>query len=201
MTPRHPLEGEILYSADQILRGIEGLAKKLERQFGRGQEPVCLVGVMMGAFPFLCDLARALLTTGVPNVVTDHLFIESYVGTAPDGEPRIYRDLRMPITDRTVVLLEDIVDTGATLSCARAHLLAQHPRQLITCALLERRNANPNPPLDHRVFVIPSDAFVIGYGLDWNGQGREFDDISVINTDHARVMERFFSSPKEPASV
>ncbi len=128
-----------------------------------GDEPILLLGVLKGAFMFMSDLARAI---DLP-VEFDFMAVSSYgSATKTSGVVRIVKDLDLDLTGRDVVLVEDIVDSGLTLSYVRKNLRARNPASLEVCALLVREGLQKHDPdLKYVGFHIPAD-FVIGYGLD-----------------------------------
>ncbi len=143
---------------------------------------VVLVAVLKGSVPFLSDMVRRL--TIVP--VLDFMAISAY---APEtGRVRIVKDLDMDISGRAVVLVEDIVDTGLTLSYLLGELGRREPRSLEACALLDRTSRRIIPtPVRYRAFEI-GDEFVLGYGLDFAQRYRNLDrvvvgDLAVLRDD------------------
>jgi hypoxanthine phosphoribosyltransferase len=132
---------------------------------------VLLIGVLKGSVPFLADVARAMT---IPTEV-DFLAISSYAeGT---GRVRIVKDLEADIADRHVVLVEDIVDTGLTLSYVLGELRRRSPRSVEVCALLDKTVRRIVPvPLRFVGFTIP-DAFVLGYGMDFAERYRNLDRV------------------------
>ena len=152
---------------------------------------VLLVAVLKGSVPFLADLVRSMTVS--PEV--DFLAISAY---APDtGRVRLVKDLECDIAGRDVVIVEDIVDTGLTLTYLLGELARRSPRSLATCALLDKRARRIVPtPLDHVGFEIP-DEFVLGYGLDFAGRYRNLDhvvagDLAALRDDPgAHVLELY----------
>lgn len=132
---------------------------------------VLLIGVLKGSVPFLADVARAMT---IPTEV-DFLAISAYAeGT---GRVRIVKDLEADIADRHVVLVEDIVDTGLTLSYVLGELRRRSPRSVEVCALLDKTVRRIVPvPLRFVGFTIP-DAFVLGYGMDFAERYRNLDRV------------------------
>jgi hypoxanthine phosphoribosyltransferase len=132
---------------------------------------VLLIGVLKGSVPFLADVARAMT---IPTEV-DFLAISAYAeGT---GRVRIVKDLEADIAGRDVVLVEDIVDTGLTLSYVLGELRRRSPRSVEVCALLDKTVRRIVPvPLRFVGFAIP-DAFVLGYGMDFAERYRNLDRV------------------------
>ena len=142
-------------------------------------EELLLICVLKGAFVFLADLSRALAR---PHAV-DFMAISSYgAGTESSGEVRIVMDLKRPITNEHVLIVEDIIDSGHTLDYLRNQFLARNPASLKICTLLNkpsRREAKV--PVDYIGFDIP-DEFVVGYGLDFDELYRNLPYIAVLKT-------------------
>jgi hypoxanthine phosphoribosyltransferase len=132
------------------------------------------LGVLKGAFVFMSDLARAI---DLP-VEIDIMAISSYGGgTTSSGVIRIVKDLDADLTGRHVLLIEDIVDSGVTLTYLRRNLMSRHPASLEVCALLVKDTAQAVvPTLKYIGFQIPSE-FVVGYGLDLAEKYRNLSDI------------------------
>jgi hypoxanthine phosphoribosyltransferase len=178
-----------LISAHELRAGVQRLATEISEAFPAG---VLLVGVLKGSVPFLADLARAM--TVLAEI--DFLAISSY---APDtGRVRILKDLDADVFGRDVVLVEDIVDTGLTLTYVVGELRRRGPSSLAVCALLDKR-ARRIVPTDVQFvgFVIP-DAFVLGYGLDFAERYRNLDrivagDLEALRHDPAAHVEELFA--------
>jgi len=157
-----PRVGHEIVSPDELRSKVAELGKELTVDY-EGRDPI-LVGVLKGAFVFMSDLVRHI---DLPLEV-DFMAVSSYgAGTRSSGVVRIVKDLDADITGRHVVLIEDIVHSGLTLSFVRKNLAARHPESLEVCALLVRDGRQVEDDLDLRYvgFRIPPD-FVIGYGLD-----------------------------------
>jgi hypoxanthine phosphoribosyltransferase len=170
----HPDLGEVIVSEHELLQRIEDLGAQITEDYA--DRPPLLVGVLKGAFVFMSDLARAI---ALP-VEIDVMAVASYgSGTATSGVVRIVKDLDSDLTGRHVLVVEDIVDSGLTLSYLRRSLLARQPASLEVCALLVKEGRQ-RAPLDLRYvgFHIPPD-FVVGYGLDVAERYRNVPDIRV----------------------
>ena len=161
MSVSDPNVGRIVVSADELQARITELGKELTSDYA-GRPPL-LVGVLKGAFMFMSDLARAI---DLP-VEFDFMAVSSYgSATRTSGVVRILMDLDLDLSDRHVVIVEDIVDSGLTLAYLRKNLAARGPASLEVCALLVKEGLQ-KVDLDLRYvgFRIPPD-FVVGYGLD-----------------------------------
>jgi hypoxanthine phosphoribosyltransferase len=153
--------GRVLVDADELQQRVSELGKEITSDFAG--EPPLLVGVLKGAFMFMADLSRSV---DLP-VEFDFMAVSSYgSATRTSGVVRIVKDLDIDLTGRRVLIVEDIVDSGLTLSYLRKNLLARGPASLDVCALLVKEGLQRNDPdLRYTGFRIPP-VFVVGYGLD-----------------------------------
>jgi hypoxanthine phosphoribosyltransferase len=156
-----PALGRIVVSEADLTDRIQALGRQITEDYA-GRAPL-LVGVLKGAFVFMSDLARAI---HLP-VEFDFMAVASYgSATRTSGVVRIVKDLDLDLTGRDVLVVEDIVDSGLTLSYLRRNLLARNPASLEVCALLVKTGMQRlDPDLKYEGFRIPPD-FVVGYGLD-----------------------------------
>ncbi|MGB2591536.1 MAG: hypoxanthine phosphoribosyltransferase [Candidatus Acidiferrum sp.] len=166
---------KILISRERIQRRIQELAKQIRQDFP--EEPLLLVGVLKGAVFFLSDLARA-----IPGEVSlDFIAVSSYgKGTQSSGQVKLTKDLDASIEGRTVVVVEDILDTGMTLQYLLRVLEQRKPKRLRVAVLLdkpERRIAAVKA--DYVGFSIPNE-FVVGFGLDYAERYRNLQGVGVL---------------------
>jgi hypoxanthine phosphoribosyltransferase len=167
--------GRVLISEAELKARIAELGQDLARDYAR-ESPI-LVGVLQGAFLFMADLVRA---TPI-DLTTDFIGVTSYGGSRSSGHVRILSDLSMSIEGRDVVIVEDIVDTGLTLTYLKRMLDARHPRSLRVCVLvdkIERRKVDV--AVDYVGFTIPN-LFVVGYGFDHDGLYRNLPYVAVLD--------------------
>lgn len=164
--------GRVVVSAGQIESRVKELGTEISRDY-EGRRPV-LVGVLKGAFVFMSDLARAI---DLP-IEFDFMAVSSYgAATQTSGIVRILKDLDTEILDRHVLLVEDIIDSGLTLSYLRRNLATRRPASLEVCALLIKDGLQPEDPhIRYEGFRIPA-AFVVGYGLDIGERYRNLPDV------------------------
>ena len=158
---RSPDVGRVIVSEEDLRTRIAELGKRITADYA-GRPPL-LVGVLKGAFMFMSDLSRAI---SLP-VDVDFMAVSSYgSATRTSGVVRIVKDLDVDLADRHVLVVEDIVDSGLTLSYLQRYLLARRPASLEVCALLVK-DGQQRTELDLRYvgFHIPAE-FVVGYGLD-----------------------------------
>ncbi len=170
--------GEILIDEDRLQERIRELGDELSRDYA-GRE-LLLVGVLKGAVFFMADLMRSLT---VPCEI-DFMAISSY-GAATDssGVVRILKDLDINIEDRHVLVVEDIIDSGLTLSYLLRNLESREPASLEICALLTKPDRREiDVPVRYVGFEIPN-KFVIGYGLDFAERYRNLPYVGVLHAD------------------
>ena len=172
---------QILFPKEAIDRRVRELAGQISRDY-EGREPL-IVGILNGAFIFMADLIRAL---NVPCRV-DFVRLASYgAGSVSSGEILIGKDLETPIMGRDVLIVEDIVDSGLTLSRLVEILQKRQPASLKVCVFLDKRERRRVPfTADYVGFSIP-DRFVVGYGLDYNEKFRFLPDVCVLGTSSER---------------
>ena len=179
----NPLQIRVFYSAETIAARTSELAEEIRAKGATGQDPLVLIGLMRGAVPFIADLARALADRDVPCVL-DYLTVSSYgAGTVSNKEPRISGDLRIELAGRDVLVVDDILDSGHTLSHVLAHLETHNPERLRVCTLLQKPSRREVQVFaDFTGFDCP-DYFVVGYGMDLDDRFRELPYIGVIEPD------------------
>lgn len=159
----------------EIAARVKALAAEIRRDAGPAA-PVHLIGVLKGAFVFLADLMREV----GGDVSCDFIAVSSYAGTKSTGEVQILKDLDRSIEGRHVVIVEDIVDTGLTLSYLQNALRARAPKSIKTACLLSKPSRRKvDVPVEYIGFTI-DDRFVVGYGLDYNEQYRNLPFIGVV---------------------
>ena len=170
----HRQPTETLLSADQIRSRVAEMAADIRRDFPDG---VHMVAVLKGAFMFLSDLVRHM----EGEVSLDFMALSSYAkGTTSSGEVRLQKDLDTPLEGKNVLIVEDIVDTGLTLTYLQQTLQTRGPKMLRTACLLSkpsRRKVDVN--VEYVGFTI-EDRFVVGYGLDIAERFRNLPYIGVI---------------------
>jgi hypoxanthine phosphoribosyltransferase len=164
----------ILISADDIQLRVRSLAEEIRRDHPGGVHLVC---VLKGAFMFLADLAREL--SG--DATLDFMAVSSYgTSTSSSGQVQILKDLDAGIEGRDVVIVEDIVDTGLTLTYLQDILRARSPRSLRTACLLSKPSRRKvNVKVEYIGFEI-EDKFVVGYGLDHAEKYRNLPYIAIV---------------------
>lgn len=165
----------VLIPAGEIRTRIQELAAQIDRDYGEG--PVYLVGILKGACIFLADLARAMRTPARIEFVG----ISSYgKGKSSSGEVKLTKDLDVSVEGQDVIVVEDIVDSGITLTYLLQVFQQRRPRSLRIATLLDKPERRQRPVhVDYAGFQIP-DEFVVGYGLDYNEDYRNLQDVCVL---------------------
>lgn len=169
----------VLISEDEIRSRIAELARQIEADYA-DREDLLLLCVLKGGFVFLGDLSRALKR---PHAL-DFMGVSSYgSGTRSSGAVQIILDLQQPIHGRHVLIVEDIIDSGRTLSYLRQNLLARQPASLRICSLLNKPSRREvDVPVDYVGFDIP-DEFVVGYGLDFDELYRNLPFVAILKPE------------------
>jgi hypoxanthine phosphoribosyltransferase len=178
-------ELKVLISRDAIAKRVAEMGAEISRDFAG--EPVIFVGVLKGSAIFLADLARQVTL----DATFDFIGVSSY-GNRPSptqelksgwdstGEVKLMKDVDQSMRDKNVIVVEDILDTGLTLTYLKKLLLAHQPKMLKIAALLDKPSRRKLPLYgDYIGFTIP-DEFVVGYGLDYAERYRNLPDVCVV---------------------
>jgi hypoxanthine phosphoribosyltransferase len=165
-----------LISAETIQRRVKELARAIERDFP--EDPLVLIGTLKGAFIFLSDLVRNLSHR---ELQIDFVRVKSYgLSDTSSGEVVITKDVELPLEDKNVVVVEDIVDTGLTLSFLLGHLSLHKPKSLRVCALIDKKERRKvEVRVDYVGFTLER-GFLVGYGLDYAEKYRHLPGIYEV---------------------
>ena len=165
----------VLYTRDQIAARVAEMAAAIDRDYAGRQ--LLLVGVLNGAVMVMSDLARAMHS----HLTMDWMAVSSYgAGTKSSGVVRILKDLTTDIHGQHVLIVEDIVDTGLTLSYLMQNLLSREPASVEIAAMFRKPEAmTVDLPVKYVGFDIPKE-FVVGYGLDYAGRYRNLVDVGTL---------------------
>jgi hypoxanthine phosphoribosyltransferase len=166
---------EVLFSEDQLAQRISELADQINRDYA--DKELLLVSVLRGSFIFMADLTRKITR---PCIV-DFMSVSSYgKGTSSTGQVQITKDLSEDISGMHVLVVEDILDSGNTLSYLLKLLEQRHPASIRLCTLLDKPERRTKPvEVHYSGFTIP-DAFVVGYGLDYAEKYRNLPYIGIL---------------------
>ncbi|CAH2212694.1 hypoxanthine phosphoribosyltransferase [Tepidibacter aestuarii] len=166
---------DVLISEEEIAKKVYELAKNIENDYK--DEEVVFVGILKGACVFISDIIRKINL----DIQLDFMAVSSYgMSTQSSGVVRILKDLDSDIEGKNVIVVEDIIDTGLTLSYLRENLMARNVKSLKICTLLdkpERRKCDI--PVDYVGFKIP-DKFIVGYGIDCAEKFRNLPYIGIV---------------------
>ena len=167
-----------LFTSEEIAAKVKTLAGEIRRDY-QARHPL-LIGVLKGSFMFMADLIRLL---DFPLEV-EFIRLSSYGGgKESSGKVRVVQGLRSPIKGRDVLVIEDIVDTGLTISFLLDYLRKKMPASLKLCALTDKPSRRQVPvTIDYLGFTLPN-KFVVGYGLDWDEKFRYLPDICFIEEE------------------
>jgi hypoxanthine phosphoribosyltransferase len=166
----------VLLSSNQIQERIREMAAQIEADYPEG--PIYLISILKGAFIFVADLARALTR---PSIRIEFMAISSYgTGRTSSGQVKVTRDLDVNIEGHNVLIVEDIIDSGVTLSYLKRLLETRRPKSLEIVTLLDKPERRiQTVDVKYVGFRIP-DEFVVGYGLDFAEDYRNLSDIRVL---------------------
>jgi hypoxanthine phosphoribosyltransferase len=167
---------DILFTEEQILERIGELAREIEKDYDG--EDLLIVGVLRGAVMVMADIARALNR----HVEMDWMAVSSYgSGTKSSGVVRILKDLDTDISGRHVLIVDEIIDTGLTLSWLTSNLASRNPASVSICTLLRKPEAQRmDVDVKYVGWDIPNE-FVVGYGLDYNELYRNLRDVGTLS--------------------
>jgi hypoxanthine phosphoribosyltransferase len=170
-----------IFDADQIAEAIERLAQAIAEDYSG--KPLLLLGVLKGALYMTVDLARALaaIPEGPSDIVMDFISVSSYgSGTESSGEIRLLMDTNVPVQGRNVLVLDDIADGGLTLQALCALLQGRGPASLRTAVLLDKPARRVADVTLNYVGLPLVDAFVVGYGLDYQEKYRNLPHLAEL---------------------
>ena len=166
---------EVLFNEEQLKNRVREIAQQITADY-QGKE-IMLISVLRGSFVFMADLCRAI---DLPCTL-DFMAVSSYgKGTKSSGQVQITKDLSEDISDRHIIVVEDILDSGNTLSYLLKILENRHPASIRLCTLLDKPDRRVKPvEVHYSGFTIP-DAFVVGYGLDYAEKYRNLPYIGIL---------------------
>ena len=170
---------EVLYTEEQLQARVKELGAQITKDYA-GKDKILLVSVLRGSYIFMADLSRAI---DLPCLI-DFMVVSSYgAGTSSSGQVEIKKDISSSIEDYHVIIVEDILDSGNTLYYLLDVLKLRNAASIRICTLLDKPERRAKPiQADYTGFVVP-DAFVVGYGLDYNQQYRNLPYIGVLKEE------------------
>ncbi|OGO02115.1 MAG: hypoxanthine phosphoribosyltransferase [Chloroflexi bacterium RBG_13_52_14] len=166
---------KVIITREEIANKVAEIATQLGKDY-RGKNPL-LIGILKGSFVFLSDLVRAM---NIPAEI-DFVRLASYgAGTESSGKIKLVKDVETPIKGRHVLVVEDIIDRGLTVRFLLDYLSFRKPASLKLCALFDKPSRRKvEVPIDYLGFTVP-DAFVVGYGLDFDEKYRYLPDLCTL---------------------
>ena len=160
---------DILLTNEQIQSICKRLGKEITETIKNDSKPAVIMGVLKGAVPFLTDLVKCI---DAP-IFIDFIQIRSYVGTSSSGKVQLIKDCDFDCEDRTVIIVEDIIDTGRSMEFLVRHFKSHNPKRVLVCSLFDKKEARiANVSVDFVGLELKGRNFLIGYGLDYNELGR-----------------------------
>jgi hypoxanthine phosphoribosyltransferase len=167
----------VLISAEEIEEQVAKVGKQIAKDYA-GKEPI-FVGVLKGCFIFMADLMRHVNI----DCSMDFMAVSSYAGTTSTGAVKIQKDLNKDIGGRHLILVEDILDSGVTLNYLKNYLMVRQPASVSIVTLMDQPAHRKAPVYaEYSCFEVP-DAFVVGYGLDYNERFRNLPYIGVLKPE------------------
>ena len=164
----------VLISEEELHEKVAAMGAQISRDF-EGQDPL-FIGVLKGCFIFMADLLRCVDI----RCSMDFMAVSSYSGVKSTGTVRINKDLSEDIAGRHIIIVEDILDSGVTLSYLKHYLMGRNPASIRIATLLDKPSRRKAEVFaDYSCFEVP-DAFVVGYGLDYNERYRNLPYIGVL---------------------
>lgn len=178
--PIHPDLEKVLISRDQLQARVAELGAQISKDYA-GKTPT-LVGVLRGAVLFLSDIMQNVTI----DCRLDFICPSSYSGTKSTGVVRLLLDLRESIEGKDVIIVEDIVDSGLTMSYLLENFKTRRPKSIAVCTLLDKEECRQKPvPISYTGFKV-GDEFVVGYGLDYNEIYRNLPYIGVMKSSRIK---------------
>ena len=156
---------KLVMSSEEIQVTCKYLGEKISKDLSNEEKIPLFLGVLKGAINFTMDLTKNIT---IP-IYMDYIQISSYQGTSTTGNIKMIKDLKFDVTDRVIVIIEDVIDSGISMNYLLNHLYTNyHPKKVLVCALFDKLNARKSPVrVDYAGKVLEDNEFLIGYGLDY----------------------------------
>ena len=170
---------KVLVSKEEIEKMVDRLGKQISDDYQ--DEEILVVGIMKGAVVFLADLIRKITSP----VILDFMSVSSYLdGTVSTGKVNIKKDLdTKDISGKNILLVEDIIDSGVTMSCLTEELKKRNPKSIKVCAAFDKPSRRKVDFSADYIGIAVPDEFIVGYGLDYAGKYRNLSDVRVVELD------------------
>ena len=171
------MKNEILITQEEIFQKAKELGAQITEDF-KGQE-VVLVGILRGSVPWMADIMKEVK---LEDVTIDFMACSSYgAGTKTSGRVKIVKDLEEDVTDKNVIIVEDIIDSGITLQYLKKYFAAKGAKTTKICTLLDKPSGRKTDIKGDYVGFEVEDRFIVGYGLDYNQKYRQLPYISCLD--------------------
>ena len=165
----------ILFSEEQIQRKVSELARQINQTYG--DKEILALGILRGAFVFYADLLKQL----EQNIICDFCAVSFYGALAKAScEATLALDIKSPIKGKNVLLIDCISDHGYSLEFIRRHLEQRQAQSIKTAVLVVKPSALKNVQIDFKGFEVEQDAFIVGYGIDYNNKGRSLKHFAIL---------------------
>lgn len=168
---------EVMISEQEISEMVTRVAGEINADYA--DQEVVIIGVLTGGFVFTADLVRKL---SVP-VIVDFMQVSSYVGENSTGYLNVKKDISTDITGKNVIVVEDIIDTGRTLTLLKQMLGDRKPKSLKICTAFDKPSRRVVELVPDYNGITVEDKFIVGYGLDYNGLYRELKDVCIVSIE------------------
>lgn len=185
---------KIILSEQQIDEICQRIAKEIDERVANEKKVPLLVGVMNGALNFMMSLMKYIKHP----IFTDYIRISSYFGTKRTNNVRLIRDVSYDCTDRTVIIVEDIIDSGYSMKFLTEHLKMNGAKQIFVCALIDKAVAREVPvPIDFVGYTMKENQFVAGFGLDYNELERNIPFVYEVDENDLKRMDEVLKKDQE----
>lgn len=171
--------GEVMITEEQIRARAKEIGAQITEEF-KGED-IIAVGILKGALPWMADIIKCIDNE---NLIMDFMMVSSYgSGTTTSGQVRIVKDLDFVVDGKNVLIIEDIIDSGITLKYLKSYLAGRKAKSVKICTLLDKPTGRKvELEADYVGFTVP-DAFIVGYGLDFDQKYRQLPYISFLKQD------------------
>lgn len=178
---------EMVMSQEEILSACKRIGIELTKRLRDEEKLPLLVCVMRGALNFMADLMKYIET----DVLVDYLQVSSYEGTSSTGKIKMARDIHIDVKDRVIVLVEDVVDTGITMTFLKKHFQEMGPKEILVASLFDKRAERVvEVEADYVGMTLYEPKFLLGYGLDYNDIGRNVPYVYVPTEEEIAEFNR-----------
>lgn len=186
---------DLVMSEKEILEACARLGEQISSDLKDEEKVPLIIGVMKGGIPFMMDLIKYI---SIP-VMTDFIQVSSYTGTSRSREVKLIKDLTYNVEGRTLVLIDDVVDSGNSLYYLVKHLYQNYkPKKVLTCALFDKVNAREaDIEVDYSGKLLQENAFLCGYGLDYNEVYRNIPYVFVPDKEELESIDNYLKSKGE----